>query len=422
MAALNNKDVRKVYLITYSQADTERFHRESFARAVKTAFEVMTTAIIIQWACCMEHHTDAGVHFHMCVLLSKLQRWCKVKKYLQEHENITVHFSAHPGYHTAYQYVIKEDTEVLRSENHPLSVAAPKTLSAIRKRSGKKGRAAEKKRLTNLEVSGIIISNGIDSKLHLLALAKKKKINGDSRLYEFILNKGEKKVNELMQSVWSIEGAQETLDRRSMSRTDLLKKAYNDKCVCQSEWLECAKQILRNNGIERSIFANAVVKLLAMGRGKGRNLYITGPANCGKTFILDPLRVIYKTFVSPATCSYAWLGVEEKEVIFLNDFRYTPAILPWSDMLLLLEGHVVHFAAPKTTYARDIEFSSDTPVFATSKSSIVFITGSIVDERETEMMDVRWRKFNFFHQIPISAQKTVTPCGCCFAKLLLDVD
>ena len=85
-----------------------------------------------------------------------------------------------------------------------------------------------------------------------------------------------------------------------------------------------------------------------MGRGKGRNLYITGPANCDKTFILDPLRVIYKTFVSPATCSYALLGVEEKEVTFLNDSHYTPAILPWIDMLLLLEGHVVHFAALET--------------------------------------------------------------------------
>ena len=65
-----------------------------------------------------------------------------------------------------------------------------------------------------------------------------------------------------------------------------------------------------------------------MGRGKGRNLYITRPANRSKPFILDPLRVIYKPFVSPATCSYAWLEVEETEVIFLNDFRYTPAILP----------------------------------------------------------------------------------------------
>ena len=153
-------------------------------------------------------------------------------------------------------------------------------------------------------------------------------------------------------------------------------------CICQGEWLQCAKQILCNNGIEQSIFADAVITLLAMGRRKGCNIYITGPVNCGKTFILDPLQVIYNTVLSPATCSYAWLGVEDKEVIFLNDFRYTPAILPWNDRLLLLEGHTVHFAAHKTTYARDIEFTSDTPVFATSKSPIVFIIGSSIDERD----------------------------------------
>ena len=49
---------------------------------------------------------------------------------------------------------------------------------------------------------------------------------------------------------------------------------------------------------------------------------------------------------------------------------------------MLLEGNVVHFAAPKTSYAREIEFTCDTPVFDTSKSSIVFIKGSTVDERD----------------------------------------
>ena len=88
------------------------------------------------------------------------------------------------------------------------------------------------------------------------------------------------------------------------------------------------------------------------------------------------------------TCLYAWLGVEDKEVFCLNDFRYTPAILPRNDMLLLLEGHIVHFAASRTTYARDIQFTSKTPVFAMSKSPIVFSKGSSIDERETEMMDV----------------------------------
>ena len=79
-----------------------------------------------------------------------------------------------------------------------------------------------------------------------------------------------------------------------MSRTDLLKKAYNNTCVCQGEWLQCAKQILCNNGIQRSIFADAVITLLSMGCWKGRNIYITGPANCGKTFILTP----YELFIT----------------------------------------------------------------------------------------------------------------------------
>ena len=194
MAALQANNVRKAYLITYSKADLERFDRESFARAVIRAFEAVATAFIVQWACCMEQHKDKGVHFHMCVLLSNLQHWSMVKKYLQEFENVVVNFSGHNGYYTAYQYVIKEDTEVLRSENHPLSVPAPKTLPAMRKRTGKgKSLKNAKKRLTNLDVSSIITSNGIDSKLHLLALAKKKQTDGDSRLYEFVLNRGEQK-------------------------------------------------------------------------------------------------------------------------------------------------------------------------------------------------------------------------------------
>eukprot|EP00794_Sanderia_malayensis_P021063 gene21063-biopygen14630 len=246
----------------------------------------------------MESHQDGGVHFHMCVLLDKIQRWSKVKKHLQETKDIVVHFSGHPGYRTAYEYVTKLDSQVLRSEGHP-------TLKSSR--------------LGNLEVSDMIISNGIDSKLHFLALAKKKKTDGDSRLYEFVLKKSEKRISELVQSVWAMETAQQTLERRLMSRIDLLKMAYNDKCVCQ-------------------------------------------------------------------------------------------------------EGHLVHFAAPKTSYAKDIEFSNDTPVFATSKSRIIFIKGSIIDGKETEMMDVRWRYFAFHHQFKASEQKTVTSCGCCFARLLLDMD
>ena len=88
-------------------------------------------------------------------------------------------------------------------------------------------------------------------------------------------------------------------------------------------------------------------------------------------------------------------------------------------MLLLLEGHVVHFAAPKTSYSEAILFQKDTPIFAPAKAPITFVKNGLLDERETEMMTVRWRIFTFRNEIPLDKRKVVHLCGHCFASLLL---
>jgi len=60
---------------------------------------------------------------------------------------------------------------------------------------------------------------------------------------------------------------------------------------------------------------------------------IVGTANCGKTFLLNPLTEMYHTFCNPASGSFAWIGVESGECIFLNDFRWSPQLIPWHDLL-----------------------------------------------------------------------------------------
>ena len=65
----------------------------------------------------------------------------------------------------------------------------------------------------------------------------------------------------------------------------------------------------------------------------------------GKTFLLNPLTIIYKTFLNPASTTLAWVGTESAEIIFVNDFRWSAQVLPWQDLLLLLEGQPVHFSA-----------------------------------------------------------------------------
>jgi len=185
-------------------------------------------------------------------------------------------------------------------------------------------------------------------------------------------------------------------------------------------WLTFALEILNNNNITKQKFARSVKTLLLQGRGKYRNLMITGPANCGKTFILKPLTTIYDTFCIPATGSFAWVGVEGKEIIFLNDFRWLSQLIPWHDLLLMLEGESVHLPAPKTHYSKDLLLVKDTPIFCTSKRQLLYTKSGVVDDRETEMMAVRWKVFEFHYQIPEARQRYLCPCGHCFAKLVLD--
>lgn len=146
---------------------------------------------------------------------------------------------------------------------------------------------------------------------------------------------------------------------------------------------------------------------------------IIGVANCGKTFLLNPLNVIYNTFSNPASTSFTWVGAEKAEILFLNVFTWTLAVIQWHDFLLLLEGQLVHIPAPKSHYAKDIAFTRDTPIFATGKNPIVFVKNRALDDKETEMMNVRWKIFRFHTQIPQEKQKQLRPCGKCFATLIL---
>ena len=82
-----------------------------------------------------------------------------------------------------------------------------------------------------------------------------------------------------------------------------------------------ALEILRNNDVNKFVFADNVRELLREERGKNCNLIITGRSNCRKTFILNPLNTIFDTFTNPSSCKYAFVGVEKKELMLLNDLR-----------------------------------------------------------------------------------------------------
>ena len=89
-------------------------------------------------------------------------------------------------------------------------------------------------------------------------------------------------------------------------------------------------------------------------------------------------------------------------------------MIPWQEFLNLLEGQIVHLAAPKTYYARDILITDDVPIFAINITPIMFAGKSANVEGENAMMEERWWKFQLSVQIPLSEQKTVKSCARCF--------
>lgn len=449
---LGKKDVRSVYLLTYSQANLDLFpSREEFALAVIRSFS-NGNAKIIHWCCCREKHQNSGEHYHLALKLDRNQRWLSSKELLQHEYGITVNYSSrHHNYYSAWKYVTKTDNNYLESGDHPdlKNSHEPRTSSASRaRRSSKRSRKGngcrdgddqgseediedaeqmtskktrKKKRLSAFEVSEIIVEKKLKSLVELQALAYEQKKEGKTDLAEFLVNRTPRAVADVLTSAWEIENSQSKLARSKKTRIELLQDARETECVegCNGKWQICAAEILANNSVPLQVFRDAVCDLLIKGRGKNRNIMITGNANCGKTFLLKPLTLIYETFCNPASGSFAWVGVQDAECIFLNDFRWSQAVIPWNDFLVMLEGDIVHLPAPKTHFARDISLTSDTPIFCTGKHRLMYIKNGIVDERECCMMDCRWLEFHFTYQIPREQQREIPSCPKCFAELVM---
>ena len=439
ITSLRSEDQRLVYLMTYSRADTNRFpSRPSFSEAVLEGWKNCGVRVL-HWVVCLEGHADTDYsvsneinnlyHYHMAVKLSKRKRWLQVRNFLDERYGIKVHFSdIHNTYYTAYRYVTKEDSEALHSPNHPDLQEVPRTERAIACKKSKRGTERRKKeknsarkRLTVYDVTQLIQQKKMKSRLELVCLAVEQQRQGKTDLAEFIANRGNRVVDEALSLAQEFSQAEEKSARLKKTRLEILEECQDQECSegCEGKWIVAAERLLGAHGIVVKGFCNAIYTALKEGRGKYRNIYIYGPANTGKTFILSPLKKIFHAFCNPATGSFAWVGAQDAEVIFLNDFRWNPAIIAWADFLQALEGDIVHLPAPKTFWKQDIELSKDTPFFATADAPLVLVKGSIIDRANTQMMEVRWRLFHFWRQIRQTEQDNLVPCGSCFARFIL---
>ncbi|KAJ8036662.1 hypothetical protein HOLleu_20705 [Holothuria leucospilota] len=223
---LGTRQVRMVYLLTYSQADANIcISREDFASKVTNAFNSVG-AHIIQWACCREYHQDGSMHYHMAIKLDRPHRWLQVKKTIEAEHGIIVHFLAtHANYYSAWQYVTKEDDSVITSPHHPdIGDHPPATTSASASRVQATSSGSSKKTLlSELDVFEIVIKRRIKTTEQLLVLAEQQKREGKTDLAEFVVIRGAKCVAEAIKNVEAFK-ASLTPDEQKISNQSSIQE------------------------------------------------------------------------------------------------------------------------------------------------------------------------------------------------------
>ena len=404
--------------------------RQYFARCVVDCFNQQGKFDRVeQWACALEHHRKGpGVHYHLAIKLNGTFRWKAVKERLTNMYGVVVHFrNFTTGYYDAYRYVTKSDRDVVLSVGHETDVCRPGTRAAMAKRasSQEEGSAAamcakkKPRRMDVITLHNVIIENNIKKDLELCNYAKRQMKAGDVEFARYVLGKDERSRTSLLKTAWKMENAESDLERCNKTRMELLTDALNGPCVdgCSRSWLGAALDNLIRNKISVGEFAGSVRTLLQLGRGKGRNIMIIGESGRGKTFMIKPLLTIFKCFATPSRGTFNWVGADQAEVLWLNDFRWSEQVIPWSDFLNLLEGEAIHVPVPKTHFTEDPLWTKDTAIFATSKGKIRKCEKGQIDEIETEMMDRRWKYF--FFKCEVEDEVKFVPCPKCFATLVL---
>ena len=181
--ARGSRQVRSIYLITYSRANEEIVpNRENFVQLVLDSFynaDPLTRCEIVEWMCSQKRHRNGGIYYHMTVKLNARRRWLKIRNYLDERHGVKVNFSArHSYYYSAWQYTTKEDESYLQSDDHSdlTNTSAPYTSRATethtRLANVRRKRKTSWQTLSVYDVSQIAVKNGIKTRLELLVLAQ----------------------------------------------------------------------------------------------------------------------------------------------------------------------------------------------------------------------------------------------------------
>jgi len=396
-----------------------------------------------------ERHATGEIHYHVALLAERQFKFKPLKLHLLHTSHLASHWSVkHVGYAAAVSYGYlgspKKDEGELDATPHlwaredvnggihpPLEDASrpPTNAAALAKwrEDSRKARAVKGKkelRVRPVDLWPVVVAQNIPASAGgpemLMAWAKR---CGGEAMVEFLFTNWPK-VPEFISRSWQVERVEETADKFSKTRLELLKEAACKPCVCGGGcWRRAAMQLFQANGIAPADWAGRVLDSLVHGRRKGRLICHAGlVGNEGKSFLLGPLPEVYGhdgVFLSPSSANFPLMGLENARVVLLDDWRFNETLLSYNLQLLWFEGKPLVIARPQNQFSGHVRYSGDAPIFITTLEADIMTIPEGLQAGDVEMMLKRLTIFRF--HVPLTRPADIASCGRCFAEMLLEL-
>ena len=452
-----------IYMVTcYEPKETETdkmrpstLTRQAFADLIIEAYkETNPMRQVVRW--CVVLEWGARQHFHMALNTDGPVRFLGIVDWLRKKKNLYVNFRSHSCYARALLYNIrptkhkpysKLDKTPLFSPNHkPLDEAVKiplKSIAATAKsvlKSQQKRKAADaagdaKKSKTELadeekekkkrrippeaKVALAVRVGFVKTGDDLTRYAEEQMLNYDD--YSLTKYLAGKSADKLVKDELYKMKASERIERKKLTKIQILELALEDDCVCGAEWIPSMWNLCTRSNEDPMRLGAAIYDALYRGAGKGRAVLLHGCTTSGKSWIFDPLGLIFFAHDTPDLLGTQkpLLGFQKFEIALWQEFRWEEkGSLSWANFFRLLGGENLTIGEALNQASEHTPIKVYQPMFMSS-NVIPGFERQANNQVELDALLRRYNKFLFNGTISKEEVRNVPACKCCFAKWVL---
>ena len=139
----------------------------------------------------------------------------------------------------------------------------------------------------------------------------------------------------------------------------------------------------------------------------------------GKSMVFESLDEVFSVGGKPQQgSSFPLSDIIDVDVLLWQEFKWSPKVCSWEDLLSILCGEKLGIRMPGT---KGVQHRNCAPMFYTARQSLKMISQDVSEMEEyNEAMTERFKIRTWSKPLPKAERRPDFPkCGCCFATAMI---